>query len=79
MSVVTVRNLSVETHRALQVRAAQAGRSTEAEIRAILDAAVLPADRVKLGSRLAAIGQEFGGIEFEHLRDSEPAEPANFD
>ena len=32
MSVVTVRNLPEETHRALKLRAAQHGRSTEAEI-----------------------------------------------
>ncbi len=33
MPVVTVRNLSEETHIALKLRAAQYGRSTEAEIR----------------------------------------------
>lgn len=32
MPVVTVRNLSEETHRALKLRAAQHGRSIEAEI-----------------------------------------------
>jgi len=36
MPAITVRNLSEETHRALKVRAAQHGRSTEAEIREIL-------------------------------------------
>ena len=41
MSVVTVRNLPEETHRALKLRAAQHGRSTEAEIREILEGAVL--------------------------------------
>jgi antitoxin FitA len=38
MAAVTIRNLSAETHRALKVRAAQHNRSTEAEIRAILEA-----------------------------------------
>jgi len=33
MASVTVRNLSDETHRALRVRAAMHGHSTEAEIR----------------------------------------------
>ena len=37
MSSITVRNLPEETHRALRVRAAMAGRSTEAEVRAILE------------------------------------------
>ena len=42
MSAVTVRNLPEETHRALKHRAAQHGRSTEAEIRYILENAVRP-------------------------------------
>ena len=46
MSVITVRNLPAETHRALKVRAAQHGRSTEAEIREILENAVRPKTRV---------------------------------
>jgi plasmid stability protein len=51
MPAITVRNLSEETHRALKVRAAQHGRSTEAEIREILGAAVKPA--LGLGTALA--------------------------
>ena len=39
MAVVTVRNLPDAVHRALRVRAAHHGRSTEAEIRDILEAA----------------------------------------
>ena len=54
MASVTVRNLPDETHRALRVRAATHGRSTEAEIRAILESAVRPEGRVKLGTLLAA-------------------------
>lgn len=60
MSAITVRNLSDETHRALKARAAAHQRSTEAEVRAILDAAVSSADRPRLGTLLAAIGQETG-------------------
>ncbi|SIR32972.1 Plasmid stability protein [Rhizobium sp. RU20A] len=58
MPAVTIRNLSDETHRALRVRAAHHGRSTEAEIREILEAAVRPPERIKLGSVLTAIGRE---------------------
>ena len=54
MSVVTVRNIPSETHRALKVRAAHHGRSTEAEIREILEEAVRPKTRLKIGSALAA-------------------------
>jgi plasmid stability protein len=75
MSAIVVRNLSAETHRALQARAAQHGRSTEAEVRAILDEAVRPITRVKLGSALAALAQPFGGLDLEISRDKTPAEP----
>lgn len=40
MTTILVRNLPEATHRALQARAKQAEPSTEAEIRAILEAAL---------------------------------------
>lgn len=46
-------NLPDEVHRALRVRAARHGRSAEAEIRDILERAVKPAKRVRLGDALA--------------------------
>jgi plasmid stability protein len=79
MASVTVRNIPEETHRALRVRAAQHGRSTEAEIRAILDDAARPEGRVKLGSLLAEIGREAGGVELEIERDKTPCEPVSFE
>ncbi len=57
MAVLTVRNVPGEVHRALRVRAAHRGRSTEAEVRAILKRTVLPEGRVRLGSLLIAVGQ----------------------
>ena len=78
MASVTVRNLPDETHRALRVRAATHGRSTEAEIRAILENAVRPEGRIKLGTLLADIGREVGGIELDIERDRSPAEPLEF-
>jgi hypothetical protein len=42
MAAIVIRNPSVETHRALQARAARHNRSTEAEARMILDEAVRP-------------------------------------
>jgi len=42
MSTVVVRSLPEETHRALKARAVHHGRSTEVEIRAILETAVRP-------------------------------------
>jgi len=79
MSVVTVRNLPEETHRALKLRAVQHGRSTEAEIREILEEAVRPKTRLKIGSELAAFGQRFGGLDLDVTRDQTPAEPAVFE
>jgi antitoxin FitA len=75
MAAIVIRNLSQETHRALQARAAQHRRSTEAEVRAILDQAVRPPTRVKLGSALTALGQQFGGLDIDIARDRTPAEP----
>lgn len=79
MVSVTIRNLSDETHRALRVRAANHGRSTEAEIRDILDQATRPPQRVKLGSLLAQIGREAGGVELDIERDQTPTKPISFE
>jgi plasmid stability protein len=85
MATVTVRNLPDEVHRALRVRAAHHDRSTEAEIRAILEATVRPPERIKLGSLLAPIAHEAGGLtdaeaeRFNQLRDKTPAESMRFE
>ena len=78
MHAVTIRNLPEETYRALKVRAALHGRSTEAEIREILKSAVHPPERIKLGSELAAIAREFGGVDLDIERDKAPAETVSF-
>jgi plasmid stability protein len=44
------------------MQAAHHGRSTEAEIRDILERAARPDGRVKLGSFLASIAREAGGL-----------------
>jgi antitoxin FitA len=75
MSAIVIRNISAETHRALQARAARHGRSTEAEARTILDEAVRPTARVRLGSALAALAQPYGGVDLDIARDKTPAEP----
>ena len=79
MSSITVRNLPDETHRALRVRAALAGRSTEAEVRAILESAARPEGRIKLGSLLSEIGRQAGGFDLESERDKSPVEPISFE
>ncbi|MGH6969330.1 MAG: FitA-like ribbon-helix-helix domain-containing protein [Stellaceae bacterium] len=61
------------------MRAARHGRSTEAEIRNILQEAVRPPMRVKIGSELAAFGRRFGGLDLDIARDRDPTEPATFE
>jgi plasmid stability protein len=71
--------VSDEVHRALKLRAAQNGRSAEAEVRAILEATVLPEERVDLVAELIEFGKLLGGLELDITRDPTPAEPAIFD
>lgn len=73
MAAITVRNLSDETHRALKARAVLHNRSTEAEVRAILDE-VVGGERVRLGTLLVDIAQT-SGMEIEISRDSAPHDP----
>ncbi len=79
MPSVTIRNLPEETHRALRVRAAMHGLSTEAEIRAILENAVRPEGRPRLGSLLAEIGRDAGGVELDLPRDKTVTDPVSFE
>ena len=84
MAILTVRNVPDDVHRALRMLAARHGRSTEAEVRAILAAAVMPEKRVRMGDALASVGRKIGLTDedlavFERVRDNTPAEPLSFD
>lgn len=70
MASISVRNLPDETYRALKLRAATAGRSTEAEIRLILNQAIQQKQPVKLGSLLTQIGRETGGVDLDNMRET---------
>jgi len=84
LATLTVRNVPEEVHRALRLRAAEHGRSAEAEIRDILETALRPGDRARLGDELAALGRKIGltnedfGV-FDDLRDRTPAEPVSLE
>lgn len=78
MASLIVRNLPEATHRALKARARRAGRSTEAEVRLILEAAIRPDMLQPLGSLLAAIGQDIGGVELDIPREVDSNEPVSF-
>jgi plasmid stability protein len=65
-------------------RAAQHNRSAEAEMRAILEAAVRPEDRLRLGTALSETSRKIGltnaDVEaLEHGRYARPAEPMQFE
>lgn len=80
MAVLTVRNIPDEVHRALRVRAAQHGRSTEAEVREIIAAAVVPQQRLLIGDALAALGRTLQLTDddiaaINAVRDQAPATP----
>lgn len=82
MPMMTVRNLSDEVHRALRARAELNGRSTEAEVRIILEEAVKPDKRVSLGTWLTTLAPE-GGLSDEECtlfeRDKSTSQPVNFE
>ncbi|WP_372084760.1 plasmid stability protein [Tistrella mobilis] len=69
MPSTTIRDVSHETDHALRVRAAMNGRSADAELRMILEEAV------RLGSLLAAIGRQAGGVDIDVERDHRPTPP----
>ena len=85
MATLTVRNLPDEVRRALRIRAATHGRSTEAEVRDILEMVARPPERIKLGSLLASIAREAGGLTdeehalFESARIKSPARAVSFE
>lgn len=65
MPAVTIRNLPDATHRAIKVRAAQHGRSAEAEMRHILEI-----ESHIAGARPEIMGRS-GGLRRRHMQDLE--------
>lgn len=66
MAAITVRNLDDHVKQRLRVRAAQHGRSMEAEVRAIIVDAVGDEDEPRnLLTRLSEIAAELGGFELD--------------
>lgn len=88
MGMMTIRNIPDEVHDALRAQAKAHGRSAEAEVRVILQHAVKPETRLRMGEALAAIGREAGVTDedwaeldqaLEAARDTKPAEPMSFE
>ena len=84
MGMMTVRNIPEEVHNALKARAKLHNRSTEAEVRAILEEAVFHGSRMQLGNALTGLSKQLGltNDDFEslsQLRAHEPADPMRFE
>ena len=60
MGMMTIRSIPDEVHDALKARAKRHNRSTEAEVRAILEEATWPAKLLHMGDALAALGRKVG-------------------
>lgn len=79
MDDLIIEDLPEAVYRALLARSANSGRTVEDEIREILENAVLPPQRVKLGLELAKIGRDVGGTNISIQRDLTPDEPIKFE
>ena len=79
MTTLTVRKVPAEIHRAIKVRAAQHGRSTEAEIREILSETVHTRGRLRIGSELRRFAEQFRGVDLTPRRSRAPIKPARFE
>lgn len=75
MTDVLIRNVPPATHRALKELARRNGRSTQAQILALLEEATRAGSTPGLGSRLSEIGQRSLGPDLPLTRDAAPYEP----
>lgn len=76
MGTLTVRHVDERTHARLRSRAAEHGRSVEAEVRAILDAAVNLPERNILVALHASMAQA-GGVDLEILPRTDQPRPVD--
>jgi len=82
MSSITIRNLDPDLKEHLRVRAAEHGRSMEAEARHILQTALRnrgPGRGRNLVERIQARFAPFGGVDLEPPPREPPREPPRFD
>jgi plasmid stability protein len=76
MGTLTIRQLDERTHARLRGRAAEHGRSVEAEVRAILDAWVNRPDQNFLVSLHATLA-DGGWVELEAPKRTDPPRPVD--
>jgi plasmid stability protein len=73
---IMIRNVPDEVQAGLRLRAKGNGRTTAAEIRALLASAALPEGRDLLGSALEGIGFEFKGLDLGLLKEEKKNDSA---
>jgi plasmid stability protein len=83
MGMMTVRNIPDEVHNALKARAKRNNRSTEAEVRAILEEVTRAETGLQMGDALSALGHRIGLADDDfdligQVRDTAPAKPMKF-
>jgi plasmid stability protein len=82
MATLTIRNVDPATKERLRVRAARNGRSMEAELRAIVTAAIgnTPSQEVNLAEAIRRRFAPFGGVDDLEIQPRVPVrEPPRFD
>jgi antitoxin FitA len=77
MTAISIRNLDPEVKVRLRVRAAEHGRSMEAEIRAILAEAVAEQRPAGLFDALRAISLEHGGVDLDFRQKQRRQRPVD--
>jgi plasmid stability protein len=79
MAVLTIRDFDETLKAKLRIRAAEHGRSMEAEVRAILSAVLAKSDsRPGMGTRIRQRFADIDDAPFELPQRSEPARAAEF-
>ncbi len=76
MPVLTIRNVPEETKKRLRIRAAEHGRSMEAEVRAILEETLAPPEN--LGQAIRRHFGPLGGVELDLPERTPAREPPDF-
>lgn len=79
LTELLIRDLDDETTQQLRLLADRHGRSLEAEARAIIERALLPRPKKKLGSAIREIFEPLGGVELPDVRDRTPHKPISFE
>jgi len=82
MATLTIRNIDPAIKERLRVRAAERGRSMEAELRVILTETIgtVPSQHVNLAEAIRRRFAPFGGVDDLELHPHAPApEPPHFD